>query len=58
MVSRHPISIYLYVCVRHSLDGPSYLAVQYPDSAEIITENLLKLTELAPNPCVYPIYGI
>jgi hypothetical protein len=29
---------------------------QYPDRPEVITDNLLKLTELAPDPCVHLIY--
>lgn len=32
------------------------LPFQYPDRPEVITENILKLTELAPDPCVYLIY--
>ncbi|KAI9441731.1 aromatic compound dioxygenase [Lactarius indigo] len=35
------------------LDLRTYLAIrQYPDSAEVITSNILKLIELAPNPRV------
>ena len=32
------------------------LPFQYPDRPEVITDNLLKLTELAPDPCVHLIY--
>jgi len=32
------------------------LRFQYPDRPEVITDNLLKLTELAPDPCVHLTY--
>jgi hypothetical protein len=32
------------------------LPFQYPDRPEVITDNLLKLTELAPDPCVHLLY--
>jgi hypothetical protein len=42
-----PVSIQSMVALR------IYVAIrQYPDSAEVITSNILKLIELTPNPCV------
>ena len=42
-----PVSIQSMVALRIDLSFR-----QYPDSAEVITSNILKLIELTPNPCV------
>jgi len=45
--------------VGHSVASATFiftLSFQYPDRPEVITDNLLKLTELAPDPCVHLIY--